>query len=57
MTPDYEELDAVRNGTAQTTPAEEDIPDWHELLAAGLVTYEIDDARRTVTLTDVTWTG
>lgn len=22
----------------------------------GLVTYEIDDARRTVTLTDVTWT-
>ena len=23
----------------------------------GLVTYEIDDARRTVTLTDVTWTG
>jgi len=23
----------------------------------GLVTYVIDDARRTVTLTDVTWTG
>ena len=25
--------------------------------AAGLVTYVIDDARETVTLTDVTWTG
>jgi hypothetical protein len=25
--------------------------------AAGLVTYTIDDARQTVTLTDVTWTG
>jgi hypothetical protein len=24
---------------------------------AGLVTYVIDDARRTVTLTDVTWAG
>jgi hypothetical protein len=23
----------------------------------GLVTFEIDEARRTVTLTDVTWTG
>ena len=23
----------------------------------GLVTCEIDDARRTITLTDVTWTG
>ena len=30
----YEELDAVRNGTARTTPAEEAIPDWHERLAA-----------------------
>jgi hypothetical protein len=29
----YEELDAVRNGTAQTTPAEEAIPDWQERLA------------------------
>jgi hypothetical protein len=25
--------------------------------AAGLVTYAIDDARQTVTLIDVTWTG
>jgi hypothetical protein len=30
----YEELEAVRNGTAQTTPAEEAIPDWLERLAA-----------------------
>ena len=30
----YEELDAVRNGTGQTRPAEEAIPDWQELLAA-----------------------
>lgn len=30
----YEELEAVRNGTAQTTPAEEAIPDWQERLAA-----------------------
>jgi hypothetical protein len=30
----YEELDAVRNGTAQATPAEEAIPDWQERLAA-----------------------
>ena len=30
----YQELEAVRNGTAQTTPAEEAIPDWHERLAA-----------------------
>jgi hypothetical protein len=30
----YEELDAVRNGTAQTMPAEEAIPDWPERLAA-----------------------
>jgi Family of unknown function (DUF6247) len=30
----YEELDAVRNGTAQTAPAEEAIPGWHERLAA-----------------------
>lgn len=28
-----------------------------EFAGLGLVTYEIDDARRTVTLTDVTWTG
>jgi hypothetical protein len=25
--------------------------------AAGLVTYMVDDARRTVTLTDATWAG
>ena len=30
----YEELEAVRSGTAQTTPAEEAIPDWQERLAA-----------------------
>jgi hypothetical protein len=30
----YEELDAVRSGTAQTTPAEEAIPDWQARLAA-----------------------
>lgn len=28
-----------------------------EFGAAGLVTYTIDDARQTVTLTDVTWIG
>ena len=30
----YEELAAVRNGTAQTTPAEEAFPDWQQRLAA-----------------------
>ena len=30
----YEELEAVRNGTARTTPAEEAFPDWQERLAA-----------------------
>jgi O-succinylbenzoate synthase len=30
----YEEFEAVRNGTVQTTPAEEAIPDWQERLAA-----------------------
>jgi len=30
----YEELEAVRNGTAQTRSAEEAIPDWQERLAA-----------------------
>jgi hypothetical protein len=30
----YEALDAVRNGTARTTPAEEVIPGWHERLEA-----------------------
>jgi hypothetical protein len=30
----YEELEAVRNGTAQTTPAQEAIPDWQERLVA-----------------------
>jgi Family of unknown function (DUF6247) len=30
----YEELAAVRTGTAQTTLAEEAIPDWQERLAA-----------------------
>lgn len=30
----YEELEAVRSGTAQTRPAEEAFPDWQERLAA-----------------------
>jgi hypothetical protein len=30
----YEELEAVRNGAARTTPAEEAIPGWQERLAA-----------------------
>lgn len=30
----YEELDAVRSGTARTTPAERAVPDWQERLAA-----------------------
>jgi hypothetical protein len=30
----YEELEAVRNGTAVTTPAEHAIPGWPERLAA-----------------------
>ena len=30
----YEELDAVRSGTARTTPVEEAIPGWQERLAA-----------------------
>ena len=30
----YEELDAVRDGTARTAPAEETIPDWQERSAA-----------------------
>ena len=30
----YEELEAFRDGTARTTPADEVIPDWDERLAA-----------------------
>ena len=30
----YEELEAVRSGTAHTTSAEDAIPDWQERLAA-----------------------
>jgi len=30
----YEELAAVQNGRAHTTPAEEAVPDWQERLAA-----------------------
>ncbi len=30
----YEELEAVRSGTARTTPAQEAIPDWQERLSA-----------------------
>jgi Family of unknown function (DUF6247) len=39
----YAELDAVRNGTARTLPADKAIPGY--------------DAQETVTVTDVTWTG
>jgi Family of unknown function (DUF6247) len=30
----YEDIDAVRTGTAETVPAEEAIPDWQKRLAA-----------------------
>jgi hypothetical protein len=30
----YEDIDAVRNGTAQAVPAEDAIPGWQERLAA-----------------------
>ena len=30
----YEDIDAVRVGTARTVPADEAIPGWHERLAA-----------------------
>jgi Family of unknown function (DUF6247) len=30
----YEDLEAVRSGTAQTMPAEQAIPDWQERLTA-----------------------
>jgi hypothetical protein len=30
----YEELEAVRSGSARTTPAQEAIPDWQERLTA-----------------------
>jgi hypothetical protein len=30
----YEDLEAVRSGTAQTMPAEQAIPDWQERLMA-----------------------
>ena len=33
----YEELAAVRNGTAQTRPAEEAFPDWQQRLAAARI--------------------
>jgi hypothetical protein len=45
----YEELDAARHGTARTVPADA-VPAWRDRWAAAR-------ARRTVTLTDVTWTG
>ena len=45
----YEELAAVRNGTAQTRPAEEAFPDWQQRLAAAgagagpdTLTYRVD---------------
>ena len=43
----YEEIAAVRNGTAQTRPAEEIVQDWPERLAAARTLDQ------TVTLTDV----
>jgi hypothetical protein len=33
----YEELAAVRNGTAQTRPAEEAFPDWQQRLTAARI--------------------
>ena len=33
----YEELEEVRNGTAQTSPAEHVFPDWQDRLAAARV--------------------
>ena len=33
----YEELAAVRNGMAQTRPAEEAFPDWQQRLAAARI--------------------
>jgi hypothetical protein len=36
----YEELRAVRNGTARTTPAEEAIPGWNERLAAARAQHQ-----------------
>jgi hypothetical protein len=37
-----EELEAVRSGTAQTTSAEEAIPDWRERLAAARASSHLD---------------
>jgi hypothetical protein len=36
----YEELRAVRNGTARTTPAAEAIPGWNERLAAARAQHQ-----------------
>jgi hypothetical protein len=41
----------------RTFPTSEPYVRRAEFGAAGLVTYVINDARRTVTLTDVTWAG
>jgi hypothetical protein len=41
----YDELDAVRSGTAQTTPAEEAIPGWQERLAAARAQTRSQPAR------------
>jgi hypothetical protein len=41
----------------RTLPTSDPYVRCAEFGGLGLVTYEIDDAQRTVTLTDVTWTG
>jgi hypothetical protein len=41
----------------RTFPTDDPYVRRAEFGGLGLVTYVIDDARRTVTLTDVTWTG
>jgi hypothetical protein len=41
----------------QTLPTSDPYVRRAEFGALGLVTYLIDDARQTVTLIDVTWTG
>ena len=41
----------------RTLPTSDPYVRCAEFGGVGLVTYEIDDVRQTVTLTDVTWTG
>jgi hypothetical protein len=41
----------------RTFPTDDPYIRWAEFGGLGMVTYVISDARQTVTLTDVTWTG